>query len=84
MATRVLAEVAGADNADCQAAVDSAMTYLGSNADVWLGWSWWAAGPWWGDYIFTLEPTSDSSVDRPQMNWLLPHMPPLFADGFED
>jgi endoglucanase len=78
-----LGELAGADNADCQAAIDSAMTHLRNNADVWLGWSWWAAGPWWGDYIFTLEPTGGFTVDRPQMSWLLPYMPPLFADGFE-
>jgi hypothetical protein len=25
--------------------------------DVWQGALWWAAGPWWGDYIFGLEPT---------------------------
>ena len=22
------------------------------------GWAWWAAGPWWGNYMFSLEPTN--------------------------
>jgi endoglucanase len=22
-------------------------TCFGDNADAWLGWTWWAAGPWW-------------------------------------
>jgi endoglucanase len=22
----------------------------------WIGASWWAAGPWWGNYIYSAEP----------------------------
>lgn len=32
-----------------------------ANKDVWNGWTWWAAGPWWGNYIFLLEPNSDGT-----------------------
>lgn len=78
-----LGEFAGAVNGDCQAAIVSAMNHLKSNSDVWLGWTWWAAGPWWGDYMYTLEPGGNLGIDRAQMNWLLPYMPPLFASGFE-
>lgn len=78
-----LAETAGADNADCRSAIDGALSHLRANADVWLGWAWWSAGPWWEDYIFTLEPTMNFSVDAPQMSWLFPYMPALFADGFD-
>ena len=28
---------------------------------MWNGWTWWAAGPWWGNYIFLLEPNSDGT-----------------------
>ena len=35
--------------------------YLKANADVWEGATMWAAGPWWGDYIFNVEP--NNSVD---------------------
>lgn len=38
---------------------------MNTNADVWLGWTYWAAGPWWGDYMYTLEPSDGK--DRPQM-----------------
>ncbi len=40
--------------------------------DVWLGWIWWAAGARWGNYMFTIEPKA--GADRPQMNWLEPHL----------
>jgi hypothetical protein len=44
---------------------------------VWLGWTWWAAGPWWGNYQFTLEPTNlgqPSQADRPAMPLLRSHI----------
>ena len=47
-------------------ALTNMLTYIQTNADVWLGWNWWAAGPWWGEYIFTLEPAT-GGVDRPVM-----------------
>lgn len=40
------------------AAFTDQLNHLKSNASVWLGWTWWAAGPWWGDYPFTLEPSN--------------------------
>ncbi|MEM8963124.1 MAG: glycoside hydrolase family 5 protein [Acidobacteriota bacterium] len=78
-----LGEFAGANNADCRAAIEDALGYLEANADVWLGWTWWAAGPEWGEYIFTLEPTNNYTVDRPQMAWLTPFLGTIFSDGFE-
>jgi endoglucanase len=39
-------------------ALTNMLSYIAANADVWEGWTWWAAGPWWGEYMFTLEPTS--------------------------
>ncbi len=80
-----LGEFAGGNNIDCRTAVTNALGYIENNGDVWLGWSWWAAGPQWGDYIFTLEPTNNYTVDRPQMDWLRPYFADdrLFASGFE-
>ncbi|MBO9663890.1 glycoside hydrolase family 5 protein [Dokdonella sp.] len=78
-----LAETAGGNSAACRSAIESALSHLRTYADVWLGWAWWAAGPDWQDYPFSLEPTGNLTVDAPQMSWLLPYMPPLFADGFE-
>jgi len=67
-----LGEFAGADNATCKAAVTNMLQYMQSNNNVWIGWTWWAAGPWWEDYMYTIEPKA--GVDRPQMNWLAPFL----------
>jgi len=67
-----LGEFAGGNNSRCLNSLDNMLDYMDTNADVWLGWTYWAAGPWWGDYIYTLEP--DNGVDRPQMAILLKHI----------
>jgi endoglucanase len=68
-----LGEFAGARNDTCYAALDDMLGSIDQNGDVWLGWTYWAAGPWWGEYMFTLEPLD--GVDRPQMAVLLKHIP---------
>lgn len=67
-----LGEFAGGNDSTCQSAVTGMLDHLKANSTVWIGWTWWAAGPWWGDYIFTLEPTNSFSTDRAQMSWLTP------------
>ncbi|MCJ1311275.1 hypothetical protein MMC25_004946 [Agyrium rufum] len=54
----ILGEFAGGDNADCISALQGGLDYMGNNDDVWTGALWWAAGPWWGNYIYTMEPTT--------------------------
>jgi len=39
-------------------ALTNMLSYIAANSDVWEGWAWWAAGPWWGNYMFTLEPAN--------------------------
>ncbi|KAJ5523317.1 endo-beta-1-4-glucanase B [Penicillium frequentans] len=56
-----LGEFAGGANSVCQSAVTGMLSYLQENSDVWLGASWWAAGPWWGTYIFSMEPPSGTA-----------------------
>jgi endoglucanase len=46
-------------------ALDNLMAYMQANADVWTGATYWAAGPWWGDYMFSIEPRN--GVDAPQL-----------------
>jgi endoglucanase len=58
----------------CRYAVDNLLGYLGDNPDVWLGWTWWAAGPWWGDYAMSIEPSSKG--DAPQMAILTRYLTP--------
>lgn len=54
----IIGEFAGGNNAQCISALQDGLTYLAQNSDVWTGALWWAAGPWWGNYIFSMEPTS--------------------------
>jgi endoglucanase len=65
-------ELAGGRNDKCNTAVTNMLTYIEDNGDVLEGWMWWAAGPGWGDYMFTLEPKG--GVDRPQMALLAPFL----------
>jgi endoglucanase len=68
-----LGEFGVSANASCLQALDDMLTYVEANADVWLGWTYWAAGPWWGNYMFSIEP--NAGMDRPQMDGLEPHIP---------
>jgi endoglucanase len=60
-----LGEFGAADNPTCMAALDNTLAYIDANQDVWLGWTWWAAGAWWGSYPFSISPKSGQ--DKPQM-----------------
>jgi endoglucanase len=60
-------------------ALSDLLAFLDANSDVWLGWTWWAGGPWWGDYMFTLEPQQlgqANETDRPQLAVMQPHLLP--------
>ncbi|KAF2810512.1 endo-beta-1,4-glucanase [Mytilinidion resinicola] len=57
----IIGEFAGGANSQCETAVQGMLSYMQQNSDVWLGALWWAAGPWWGDYIFSIEPTSGTA-----------------------
>ncbi len=68
-----LGEFASAADATSLAALDDILKHLDSNSDVWTGWTYWAAGPWWGpNYFASVEPAADGK-DRPQMATLLTH-----------
>jgi len=67
----VLGEWAGGANDICEAAIASIAQYMTQNDDVFLGWTWWSAGPWWGKYMFNLDDDVCGN-DAPQMKYLLP------------
>jgi endoglucanase len=58
--------------------IDNMLGYMEENSDVWIGWTWWAAGPWWGEYLFTLEPANigqtNQGPDRAAMAVLQDHV----------
>lgn len=46
------------------------LTFMSENADVWAAHAIWAAGPWWGDYPFSVEPRAGQ--DAPHLAVLTP------------
>jgi endoglucanase len=68
-----LGEFGAGENSVCLAAIDSLLDYLDAHAAQWQGWSYWAAGPWWGSSPGNIEPVN--GVDKPQTGVLLEHIP---------
>lgn len=67
-----LGEFGAGASATCLAALSDMLAHVHANPDVWLGWAYWAAGPWWGNYFTSLEPRN--GVDAPQMASLAPYL----------
>ena len=68
-----LGEFGVSDDPVCLAGLDGLLGEIDAQPDVWIGWTAWAAGPWWGDYPLSLEPRA--GVERPQMTVLRRHLP---------
>ncbi|KAI9817430.1 MAG: hypothetical protein M1827_001040 [Pycnora praestabilis] len=60
----LLGEFAGGANPTCIAAVEGMLAALKANSDVWLGALMWGGGPWWGDYMFSVEPPSGTAYEN--------------------
>jgi endoglucanase len=70
-----LGEFGGGANSVCEQGINNMLSHMDSNAEQWIGWTWWAAGPWWGDMFQSVEPNADMT-DKPQTAWLLKHLSP--------
>lgn len=69
-----LGEFGASGDAECLATLDRMLGFLDQNGDVWMGWTYWAAGPWWPEhYAFSLQPGRDGT-ERPQMQVLRAHL----------
>ncbi|MGB8354089.1 MAG: glycoside hydrolase family 5 protein [Chthoniobacteraceae bacterium] len=57
---------------------DDLLTYMDKNRDVWTGYTYWAAGPWWTpSYLYLIEPEglkTGSPIDKPQISILGKHL----------
>ncbi|KAF5327666.1 hypothetical protein D9619_004867 [Psilocybe cf. subviscida] len=58
-----LGEMGAGSNSACISAVQGALCSM-QQSGVWLGFTWWAAGPWWGTYFTSIEPPSGASVSQ--------------------
>lgn len=56
---------------------DAILSVLDQNRDVYIGYTYWAAGPWWHDYMYSVEPTGlkeGTPVDKNQLAVLTKHL----------
>jgi lysophospholipase L1-like esterase len=67
-----LGEFGAGSSAACLSAIDGALAHIEANPDVYLGWAYWAAGPWWGTHWMMVEPVA--GADTKQMTALLPYL----------
>ncbi|RXZ32250.1 glycoside hydrolase family 5 protein [Sphingomonas desiccabilis] len=74
-----LAEFGAGSDARCLATLERMLAFLDRNGDVWSGWTYWAAGPWWpASYDYSVQP-SRTGGERPQMRVLRQHLAPSDA-----
>lgn len=66
----LVGEFAVANVTSCQSTLQGLLAYFEANTDVFVGWTWWASGACWNNYMFSLEPVSSNQ----QMSWLVPYV----------
>lgn len=69
----ILGEYAGGNISVCEAAVTGLLASMAANDDVWMGAMWWSAGPWLGDYMFSMEPPTGTAYEN-YLGLILPYM----------
>ena len=70
-----LGEFGAGSNSTCLDALDRVLRFVAENNDVWMGWTYWAAGSWWSkDYFTSIQPLDGN--DRPQMKVLEKYIKP--------
>lgn len=69
-----LGEIGAGSNAPCISAVSGALCAM-QQSGVWIGASWWAAGPWWpSDYFTGIEPPSGLAISEILPQALMPYL----------
>lgn len=61
-----LGEFGAATDSTSMKALDKMLAYVNQHQDAWKGATYWAGGPWWGNYAFSIEP--HNGVDAKQMS----------------
>jgi len=67
-----LGEFGASQQGTSLAAMGNMLGYMDQHTDVWQGGAYWAAGPWWGADMYSIEPLG--GVDKPQMGVLTQHL----------
>jgi endoglucanase len=70
-----LGEFGASKDSTCLMALKNTLEYIEKNADVWEGWTYWAASKWFGDYMFNIYPPDP--IQSPQMKIIKLYLPQL-------
>ena len=57
----------------CLNAMDNMLQAMDENSGSWLGWTYWAAGAWWGKYPMSIQPDTPGQI-KPQTAVLKRHL----------
>jgi endoglucanase len=81
--TAFLSEFGAASNPTCFTTLNDTITHL-ENSEVWIGWTYWSAGPLWGEYFLSIEPGEGVQANSTWPEVLEPHVmkyPPMMRCG---
>jgi endoglucanase len=70
-----LGEIGVWPNANCQVYLEETLKYLEANSDVWIGWTYWAAGSKWNAANQMVLQVGDDYTSRPQLATLKKFLP---------
>ena len=81
-----LGEVGAPATDEGDAVLDDTLSYIETEADdVFLGWTYWAAGQWWPeDYLFSIQPDdpTDLTQEDRQLTVMSPYLPTVHRVEF--
>lgn len=67
-----LGEFGAAKSDTCYAATYNLLTAIHQNPNLWIGWTYWSAGPWLGNYMFALPLVAGSPSQLDVLKKFLP------------
>lgn len=71
--TAMLSEFGAAANTMCFETLNNTITHL-EDSGVFVGWTYWSAGPLWGDYFLSIEPDEGPQANSTWPEVLEPHV----------
>lgn len=71
--TAFLSEFGAAANPTCFEVLNNTITHL-EDSGVFVGWTYWSAGPLWGDYFLSIEPDEGVQAISTWPEVLEPHV----------
>jgi endoglucanase len=71
--TAFLSEFGAGSNPTCFETLNNTITHL-EDSGVFIGWTYWSAGPLWGDYFLSIEPDEGTQANSTWPEVLEPHI----------